>query len=91
MKIQSASADPGIDTAPRSVLQVPMTDNVPTVSGGVSEVVSMLPVASDVSGDEEVNEEEDDESGHDDDEWSCDDPTSWSCDESQKTLFCRVI
>ncbi len=42
--IQSASAAPGIDTAPPSVGQVPMTDDVPTDSATVSVDVSMLPV-----------------------------------------------
>ncbi len=42
VKIQSVSVDPGIATAPRSVVQVPMTDDEPTGSGGVSEDVSML-------------------------------------------------
>jgi hypothetical protein len=32
VKMQSASADPGIDTAPPSVGQVPMADDVPTGS-----------------------------------------------------------
>jgi hypothetical protein len=41
VKIQSASAAPGIATAPRSVLQVPMDGNVPTGSGGACASVSM--------------------------------------------------
>jgi len=59
VKIQSASAAPGIAPAPRSVVQVPMTDDESAGSGGVPGPVPML------SGDEEG---EDDESGHDDDE-----------------------
>ncbi len=42
MKIQSASVSPGIGTAPPSVGQVPMTDDVSTGSGTVSVDVSML-------------------------------------------------
>jgi len=41
VKIQSASAAPGIATASRSVLEVPMADNVPTASGGVSAAVPL--------------------------------------------------
>ena len=63
VKSQSACAAPGISTAPRSVVQVPMSDDGSTVSGGVNtETVSM------VSGDEEVNEGEENESGDGDDE-----------------------
>jgi len=57
VKIQSVSVAPGIATAPRSVVQVPIPDDDPTDSGGVSGTVPML------SGDEEVNEGEDDDSG----------------------------
>ena len=59
VKIQSASAAPGIAPTPRSVVQVPMTDDESAGSGGVPGPGPML------SGDEEG---EDDESGHDDDE-----------------------
>jgi hypothetical protein len=62
VKIQSASASPGIATVPRSVVQVPIPDCGSTGSGRVAETVSML------SGDEEVNEGGDEESGHGDDE-----------------------
>ena len=58
VKIQSASPTPGIVTAPRSVLQVPMTDNVPTVSGGVSPDVSIVSAGSHGSADEEDKEED---------------------------------
>ena len=67
VKIQSASASPGIAIAPRSVVQVPMPDDGSTGSGGVAAVVSMW------SGDEKVNEGEDEESGHGDDEEEMDD------------------
>jgi len=67
VKIQSASAAPGIATAPRSVLQVPMAGNVPreelTGSGGVCASVSMVSAGSHVERAEEDNEE-DEESGH---------------------------
>ena len=53
VKIQSASASPGIAISPRSVVQVPMSDDGSTGSEGVAAVVSMLPT------DEEVNEGED--------------------------------
>jgi len=63
MKIQSASASPGIAIAPRSVVQVPIPDDGSTGSGAVNtEDVSM------VSDDEEVNEGEENESGDGDDE-----------------------
>jgi hypothetical protein len=42
VKNQSTSATPGIATAPRSVVQVPMTDTEPTGSGEVSVSVSIL-------------------------------------------------
>ena len=70
MKSQSASTAPGIATAPRSGVQVPMAK--PTGLGEVSVSVSMLPVASVVS-DEEEEKEEDEESGHADDEEDVDD------------------
>jgi hypothetical protein len=63
---------PGIATAPRSVVQVPMTDNVPTDSGEVSASASVLPARVHVSNDEE-DKEEDEESGHHDDEEDVDD------------------
>ena len=72
MQRQSASTAPGIVTAPRSVVQVPMTENVPTGSGEVSVSVLMLTATSVVSDDEE-DKEEDDESGHVDDEEDVDD------------------
>jgi len=72
VKSQSASAAPGIATAPRSVVQVPMSDNVPTGSGEVSASASVLPARLHVSSDEE-DKEEDEESGHDDDEEDVDD------------------
>ena len=62
VKMQSASASPGIAMTPRSVLQVPMPDDGSTDSGGVAVTVSMLPT------DEEVNEGEENESGDGDDE-----------------------
>jgi hypothetical protein len=43
VKMQSASVAPGIATAPPSVGQVPMTDDVPTGSATVSVDVSILP------------------------------------------------
>ena len=72
MKIQSASVGPGIATAPRSVVQVPMTDAEPTGLGEVSVSVSILPASSVVS-DEDEEKEEDEESGHTDDEEDVDD------------------
>ena len=62
VKIQSASSSPGIAIAPRSVVQVPMSDDGSTDSGGVVATLSML------SGVLEVNEGEDEESGDGDDE-----------------------
>jgi hypothetical protein len=64
VKVQSSCAVPGIATGPRSVLQVPMTDNVSTDSGAVSMSVS-LHVSE--SGDEE-DQDESTESTHVDDE-----------------------
>jgi hypothetical protein len=72
VKSQSASAAPGIASVPRSVVQVPMVDNIPTVSGEVSASVSVLPARVHVSSDED-EKEEDEESGHDDDEEVVDD------------------
>ena len=71
VKIQSASAAPGIATVPRSVVQVPMSDNVPTGSAEVSASASVLPARVHVSSDED--DKEDEESGHDDDEEVVDD------------------
>jgi hypothetical protein len=64
VKIQSASASPGIAMAPRAVVQVPIPDDGSTDSGAAvdTESVSM------VSGDEEVNQGEENESWEDDDE-----------------------
>ena len=64
VKIQSASASPGITIAPRAVVQVPMPDDGSTGSGAAvnTEVVSM------VSGDGEVNQGEENESWEDDDD-----------------------
>jgi hypothetical protein len=42
VKMKSASATPGIVTAPPSVLQVPTSDDVPTGSAGGSADASML-------------------------------------------------
>ena len=72
MKSQSTSAAPGIVNTPRSVVEVPMTDDEPTGSGGVSVSVSILPAGSLVSDDEE-DKDEDEESGHVDDEEDVDD------------------
>ncbi len=64
VKIQSASTVPGIDTTPRSVVQVPMSDGEPTGLGGeVSVSVAILPAASVVTGEEEESDEHE-ESGH---------------------------
>jgi hypothetical protein len=59
--MQSASAAPGIGTAPPSVGQVPMTDDVPTGSATVSVDVSMLPAedsgyVDDDDEDDEINQ-----------------------------------
>jgi hypothetical protein len=43
VKSKSAAAAPGIATGPRSVVQVPMTGNVATVTGGVSASMSVFP------------------------------------------------
>ena len=72
MKSQSTSAAPGIVNTPRSVVEVLMTDDEPTGSGGVSVSVSILPAGSLVSDDEE-DKEVDEESGHVDDEEDVDD------------------
>ena len=72
VKSQSASAAPGIVTAPRSVVQVPMADGEPTGLGEVSVSVSMLPAAQAVSDEEEENDE-DEQAEHSDDEEEVDD------------------
>ncbi len=64
MKSQSASAAPGIVTAPRSVVQVPMADGEPTSFGEVSVSAS---AALEVS-EKEEEKDEDAESGNSDDE-----------------------
>ena len=64
VKIQSASASPGIAIAPRAVVEVPMPDDGSTGSGAEVETEA----ASMVSGDEEVNQGEENESWEDDDE-----------------------
>jgi hypothetical protein len=67
VKIQSASAAPGIATAPPSVGQVPMADDVPTDSATVSVDVSMLAAGSFVCSDED-DKDEDEDSGYVDDD-----------------------
>jgi hypothetical protein len=61
--------DPGIATAPRSVVQVPMSDGEPTVFGEVSVSAS---AALEVS-EEEEEKDEDTESGNSDDDEDMDD------------------
>jgi hypothetical protein len=51
VKVQSVCAAPGIATGPRSVLQVPIADNVSTVSGGVSASAVLYVSLFHVSGD----------------------------------------
>ena len=72
VKNQSTSDTSEITTVPRSVVQVPMTDNLTTGTGGVSTSVNVLPAGTYVSIDEE-EKEEDEESGHTDDEEDVDD------------------
>jgi hypothetical protein len=72
VKIQSASGAPEIVTGPPSVGQVPMSDDVSTDSATISVDVSMLPVGSRGSIDEE-DKDESEESGHVDDEEDVDD------------------
>jgi hypothetical protein len=48
VKIQSTSPAPGIGTAPPSVGQVPMPDDVPTGSATVSRSTNMFKVYSDI-------------------------------------------
>jgi hypothetical protein len=79
---ESASVDPGIVTTPRSVVQVPMTGNVPKVSGRRGASVSVLPGGSRGSSDEE-DKEEDEESGHVDDEEDVD-----QVKEKCTTIYC---
>ncbi len=66
MKIQSASASPGIVIAPRAVVEVPMSeaDDGSTGSGASEDMTDALMG----SGDEEVNQVEENESWEDDDE-----------------------
>ena len=69
MKSQSASPDPSIATAPRSVVQVPMTDGEPTGFGEFSvSASSALEVTE-----EEEEKDEDTESGNSDDDEDMDD------------------
>jgi hypothetical protein len=64
VKIQSASASPGIAIPPRAVGEVPMPDDGSTGSGAAVDTEAPLMV----SGDEEVNQGEENESWEDDDE-----------------------
>ena len=64
VKIQSASASPGIAIAPRAVVEVPMSDDGSTGSGAAVDTEA----ASMVSGDEEVNWGEENELWEDEDE-----------------------
>jgi hypothetical protein len=66
---QSVSAVPGITTAPRSVVQVPMTDTEPT---GFRELSASSSAAVQVS-EEEEEKVEDTESGNSDDDEDMDD------------------
>ncbi len=58
VKVQSVCATPGIATGPRSVLQVPIADNVSTGSGGVSASVVLYVCVFHVSGDDEEDQDE---------------------------------
>ncbi len=58
LKIQSASASPGISIVPRPVVEVPIPDDGSTDSGTTVDTES----SSMVSGDEEVNRGEENES-----------------------------
>ena len=69
MQRQSASAAPGIVTAPRSVVQVPMTDGEPT---GFRQVSAPVSAAVQVP-EEEEEKNEDTESGNSDDDEDMDD------------------
>ncbi len=69
VKSQSTSAASGIETAPRSVVQVPMTDGEPTGFGEVSVSASTTLEVSE----EEEERDEDAESGNSDDEEDMDD------------------
>ena len=66
VKMQSASASPGIAIAPRAVVEVPMpeSDDGSTGSGPAVHITDALMG----SGDEEVNQVEENESWEDDDE-----------------------
>ncbi len=66
VKIQSASASPGIVIAPRAVVEVPMPEpeDGSTGSGAAVDIEDALMG----SGDEEVNQVEENESWEDDDE-----------------------
>jgi hypothetical protein len=64
VKIQSASASPGIVIAPRAVVEVPMSDDGSTGSGAAVDIADALMG----SGDEEVNQVEENESWEDDHE-----------------------
>jgi hypothetical protein len=70
VKMQSASASPGIVIAPRTVVEVPMPepDDGSTGSGAVVDIADALMG----SGDEEVNQVEENESWEDDDEEEAD-------------------
>ena len=72
MKSQSACAPPGIATAPRSVVQVPMTDGESSGLGGEVSVSVSLPAAEAVAAEEEESDEQE-ESGHSDDDEDVDD------------------
>ena len=69
MQRQSASADPEIATAPRSVVQIPMADGEQT---GLREVSAPASEAVQVP-EEEEEKNEDAESGHSDDDEDMDD------------------
>ena len=64
VKIQSASASPGIAIAPRAVVEVPMPDDGSTGSGAAVHIADALMG----TGDEEVTQVEENESWEDDDE-----------------------
>jgi len=66
VKMQSASASPGIAIAPRAVVEVPMpeSDDGSTGSGAAVHIADALMV----TGDEEVTQVEENESWEDDDE-----------------------
>ncbi len=64
VKMQSASASPGIAIAPRAVVEVPMPDDGSTGSGAAVHIADALMG----TGDEEVTQVEENESWEDDDE-----------------------